>query len=331
MAGESKYKIGYIEGGSFWMFDEVMTYIKENLEKEGWKDKVSFPNDAHFSPGWANKEELEQRAEELMKRRDLAMIIAGGSGATDAILAANNNRTPIISITVADPVKSKFVLSETDSGTDNYTTRINPSGYKPMFSVFHDVVKFKKLGMIYTDLPNGRIIGNVEDAYEIAEQRGFEIAEYVYKVDRTKEDPPDDICLEGLQTLYSQGIDAFFIPALSCFDWTKSDVEKLLNFLTEKKIPSFARDGVNYVKSGALLGFSSQQFELQGKFHTNQIIKILEGASPRSLPMLDTTIPAISVNLAVAEKIGFSPSVAILSASDEIFEEITLPRNRFSK
>ncbi len=36
----------------------------------------------------------------------------------------------------------------------------------------------------------------------------------------------------------------------------------------------------------------------------------------------------MAVNLQVAELIGFDPSFDIIAASDEIFQEITLPENR---
>lgn len=328
---KSTYTIGYLEGGSFWMFSDIMDRMKEHLEKMGWKDKIEFPDNLHFSPGWTNKAELQTMAREMMKRKDIDLIIAAGTGATAALLQFNNKRTPLISIAVTDPIKSGFVLNEKDSGIENYTTRIDTETYQHMFRIFHDVVGFKKLGLMYSDLPNGRMIANLDDAYKIANERGFEILEYMYDTKRTETEKPEDIGTEGLQELLNQGMDAFFIPALTCFDWTKSDVGKLMDFMVNQKIPTFARNGVRGVKAGALLGFSSMEINLRGKFFADKVVRILNGEKPGSLPMEDNAIPKISINLSVAMKIGFDPSVEILGASDEIFNTITLPSDRLIK
>jgi ABC-type uncharacterized transport system substrate-binding protein len=328
---ESKYKIGYLEGGPFWMYLEIMDKMKENLEQMGWKDKVEFPDDLHFSPGWANKAKLQKIARKMMKRNDIDLIIAGGTGATAALLKFNNKRTPLMSIAVADPIKSGFVIDEKNSGIDNYTTRVDPQAYQRMFRIFHDVVGFKKLGLMYSDLPNGRTIANMDDAYKVAKKCGFEIVEYMYDTKRAKTEKPGDIGIEGFQKLVDKGMDAFFIPALTCFDWTKSDVNKLMNFMQKHKIPTFARNGVKGVKAGALLGFSSMVMDLRGKFFADKVVRILKGEQPGSLPMEDNAVPKISINLSVAAKIGFDPSVEILGASDEIFDKVTLPEDRSVK
>lgn len=326
---DRKYRIGYLEGGPFWVFDETLKAIKKSLDKMGWGDKIEFPKDAFFSPGWEpeKKEELDKRAKELMARDDLDLIITAGSDATEAILKANNGRIPIIAESVSDAVKSKFVVSEKDSGVDNFTVRIVPGRYLRMFKLFHDVVKFKKLGLIFPDTENGRKFTNLEDALQAAKERGFEVVEYkkLSRAESTEE------CLQGIEWLLQQGIDAFFIPSLVCTDWTTSDVEKLINLLMEHKIPTFAREGTKYVKAGALMGFSSIDFTDRGVFLADKMVKILQGAKPRSLPMVDERMPKLSFNLSVAEKIGFNAPFDLLATSDEIFKEITLPEDRLVK
>lgn len=323
-AGQDKYKVAYLEAGQFWAFDEIMKEIQIAIDELGWKDRIEYPANARFSPGWGNKGALDKKAEKLMARKDIDLIISAGTDATGAILKANNKRTPILSIGVSDPIKSGFVANENDSGIDNYTARVQAGRYRRMFGIFHDVAHFKKLGLIYPDTESGRIYANVEDARYMGKERDFEVLEYKKLSDaETTEE-----CLEGLRWLVSQGMDAFFIPPLNCFDWKLSDVRKPLNFLMEKKIPTFAREGTKYVKSGALMGFSSIDFSVRSKFIAEKIIKILEGKKPRSLPMADKATPRISLNLFVAERIGFTFSFDILGASDELFQEIILPGDR---
>lgn len=329
------YKIAYLENGPFWAFDEIMKATQKALESQkvrkeySFEGKIEFPSELHFSPGWENekKNELHEKAKELMERDDIDLIIVAGTSATAALLKVNNQKTPIISIGVSDPVKSKFVLNEKDSGVDNYTARVVPGRFKRMFQIFHDVVEFSKLGLLYPDTENGRKYSNVDDAYEVAQERGFKIIEYK---DITSPETLDE-CMRGIQWLIDQGMDAFFIPALTCFDWKTCDANQLMTLLIKNKIPTFAREGTKFVKAGALMGFSSIDFSKRGELVASKIIRILKGEKPRSLPLVDNAMPVISLNIYVAEQIGVSPSFDILGASDEIFQEITLPEDRLVK
>lgn len=323
------FQVGYLEGGVYWTYSETLAATRLELDQRGWGARIHFPADAHFSPGWeAEKQaELVQCARRLMARSDLDLILAAGTAATEALLGCNNGRTPILAMAVADPIRSGFVTSETDSGIDNFTVRIVPGRYRRMFEIFHEEVGFSKLGMIYHDSENGRKYANVEDAYEVARERGFDILPYrqVSRGETTAE------CLAGIQSLIAQGMDAFFIPTLVCFDWCQSDVAGLLAVLAEHRIPTFAREGTRFVKAGALMGFSTYDFSGRGRFFAERVIRILEGATPRTLPMVDDAMPKISLNLAVAKQIGFDPSFDILRASDEVFDAITLPEDRLVK
>ncbi|MFP5213609.1 MAG: ABC transporter substrate-binding protein [Acidobacteriota bacterium] len=324
-----KYRIGYIEAGPYWIFEGTYATIKKALGTMGWAQKVEFPEDAHVSPGWEpeKKPVLEEKAKTLMARTDLDLIISAGTDASKAVVAANNNRTPIVAIAMSDPVRSKVVTSDKDSGTDNLTVYFELERYKRMFRMFHDVVGFKKLGLIYSDTENGKLYANADDAREVAKEKGFEVVEYA-KVSRAEK--PEE-CMEGLKWLVSQGVDAFFIPALSCFDWSANDVKPLMDYLTANKIPTFAREGTKVVKAGALMGFSTIDFSSRGSFIADKIVRILQGEKARALPMVDNAPPKISLNVSVAQEIGFDPPVDILAASDEVFSEITLPEDRKTK
>jgi len=324
-----KFMIGYLEGGPSWLFDGTLNATKLALGKMGWLEKMEFPRDAQCSPGWEpeKKEQIQICAQELMARNDLDLIIAAGTDAAKAVLKANNGRTPIIAIALSDPIRSQLVVDENDSGVDNFTAYMEKDRYRRMFRMFHEVVGFKKLGLIYSESESGKLYSNADDAQQVAAELGFQIVEYpkLSRAEKTEE------CLEGIRWLISQDIDAFFIGSQMCFDWSASDVKKLLDVLTEAKLPTFAREGTKGVKAGALMGFSTTDFASRGNFISDKIVRILQGEKPRSLPMVDATKPKISLNLPVAVKIGFDPPVDLLASSDEIFQEITLPEDRFVK
>ena len=321
--GAEPYRAGYLEGGAYWLFSDSMEAVKQSLEAKGWGEKIVFPEDAWFSPGWDREDLWEDRAAALMERKDLDLIVSAGTDATRALLAANNGKTPVVGMAISDPVDAGFVDSREDSGVDNFTVRLDPERYRRMIEMFHQVVEFEKLGLIYPDTASGRQYTNLREAEAVAHDRGFELLTY----DRITTESAAD-CLEGLRYLVEQGMDAFFIPSLLGFDWENSDVEKLFNYLNDKGIPTFARNGSRDVRAGALMGFSTVDFSRRGDFISDGIIRILEGEKPRNLNMVDRGTPKISFNIRVANTIGFNPPFDLLAATDELYQEIVLPENR---
>ena len=317
---QSTYSVGYLEGGSYWIFDKTMDAVKTALKEKTLDKKIIFKQNARFSPGWENKMAWDAKAKILMSRKDLDLIITAGTDATRSILKYNNQRTPILALAVSDPIGSGFVLNEKDSGIENFTVRIVPNRFERMFRIFHEVVQFQKLGLLYPDTKSGKKYTNLDAARKVAKEKNFKLIEY--KLD--KENP--NACMQGLQKLVDQGMDAFFIPSLLCFDWSKNDVSNILTFLRNNKIPTFARNGSSYVKGGALMGFSTIDFSERGNFLADKIERILiNKISPRKLPMVDQAVPKISFNLKVAIDIEFDPPFDILSATDELYNEIINP------
>lgn len=325
------WKAGYLQAGDYWSYSATTTAIFDALGAMsrsnylGWQDSVVLADGARLSPGWDNKDGLKKAAKELLARNDLDIILSAGTGATAALIEASkesHRKIPIVAFAVTDAIASGFVISETDSGLDSFTVRLVPGWYKRMFEVFHEVVGFRKLGIMYPDTVDGRRYSNVQEAREVAAVAGFELVEYsgIGSSESAEE------CQKGLDYLYAKGIDAFFIGPLLCFDWKQSDVRSLLGSMVAHDVASFAREGTPFVRSGALLGFSTSDYSGRGRFSAEQIVRILRGAKPRSLPMVDNDIPKISFNLAVAEDIGYDPPFDLLAASDEVFQTISTPR-----
>jgi|JFJP01.1.fsa_nt_gi ABC transporter substrate binding protein len=337
VCAESKKRIGYLEAGPLANFTETIRHTTEILRQQGWGDKIELVKDACFSPGWSQeqKKQLPEKAKELMNRTDLDLIIGGGTSAVRSLLEYNNHRVSIVGIAVSDPIKTTFkvdgkettfVVSEQDSGIDNFTIRIVPNQYKRMFEIFYDEVGFKKLGLLYVDEKNKNNVTSVDDAYEVSKSgRHFEILE------QRIANPETGDCYNGLEALIKLGIDAFFIPSLSCFDWDEADPKKanptkLLKLLRDHKILTFSRQGNRDVQGGAMMGLSTLNYHDRGEFTADSIMAILSGKKkPRELPMTDKAPPKITINLEVAQELGFTLSFDVLGASDELYEKITVP------
>lgn len=322
----SSYKIGYFEHGPHPNYEGIFKAFQQALSNKGWDDLFEFPADAHISAGTKDEPILKAKAQQLLDRKDLAAIIVMGSSATRAIYnLPNPQQIPIFADAVSDAYE--FIANERDSKQDYFTVRVIPEYYKRMFGIFYSEVLFKKLGLMYNDLSRRNDSTGLDDAATIAEKKGFAIVSFSLKDHGLKDDI--DGCLNGLRGLVAQGIDAFFIPALDCFDWKKSRVESLIKFLNDKKIRTFSKLGTKDVSAGAMMGYSSTDFPSTGSLLADKLRSVLVNhEKPRALPMIDDSPPRLILNLFVARAIGYQFSFDILGASDVVYETITLPEDR---
>lgn len=315
-------RIGYLEAGPFWLFDNTWNAFRDGMGK--YDDiRCEYPSDARFSPGWepAQMRRLPEVAKQLLQRKDLDLVVGMGTAAVKALLAVNDGRLPILGMGMADPVAAGVVKSAQDSGVDNFTCRVEVDRWSSMFRVFYDVVRFHKMGIMFQNSQEGRVYAALGDAQAIASELGFSLVLY----DGLSSAESAEECRKGLDDLRKQGMDAFFIGPLNCFDIGGEGMAPLLQKLNQWKIPTFARDGSEYVKAGALMGFSTWNFGPSGIALAGQAHAILGGTQPRTLPMLDQSEPSIALNLATAKAIGFDFPFDVLVTADELHETISQP------
>ena len=319
--GAEKKCIGYIEAGPFWLFSQTYRAIREALAGNP-RFSAEYPEELHVSPGWdAPPEELDDFARALQERDDVDLIIAGGTAAVRALLRINPGRIPIIGIGMADPLAAGVVKSVDDSGVDNFTCEVIPDRWMQMVRVFHDVVGFKRLGLLLPPGPEGRFYSGIDAVLAVEAELNFTVL--------IGEIPDESVqsCADGIDWLAKQKADAFFIGPLLGFDWEQGDPEFLLNRLNRvHMLPTFARDGSIFVQGGALLGLATWDFSRDGRRLAEKAVRIFDGEKPRSIPMRAVVEPLIAINLQTAMEIDFDLPFDVLIAADEIYVESKRPK-----
>lgn len=310
------FRVGVLEAGPNWVHDKMLEALAEGFKAKGWQGRVEFPRDARSISSWNpdGRASTPYLAAALMARSDLDCIIGMGTEAALALLANNNRRTPIVAMTLSDPVAAGVAKSEKDSGVDNLTTCIIPNQWLNMLRLFHSVVRFKKLGVMYQDTKPGRTYANLEDARDVAREKGVPLLEY----GRLEGGSDAKQCMKGLDALISQGMDAFYVPDVPCFDWTVNDPRPLFEHLAKHKVATFARTGLPLVQLGALMGSCSFDMRPLGEFHAAQMIAIFKGSRPRDLSMIMQDDLGMALNLETARKIGRDFSADVLVSADVI-------------
>lgn len=262
-------------------------------------------------------ENAAKTVERLNQRQDLDMMIVMGTVAGQA-LVNDVHSVPLMVFSTSNAVQAGIVKSNEDSGRNNVWAHMDPDRYRQQIEVFHDLFGFKKLGMVYEDSVPGRSFAAVEDVEAVARERGFEIVRYFVKDSQPDKDAFSRETLAAHRKL-AQEVDAVYMTLY--MDRKAAMLPELLAPFYDKKIPVLAQQGAAEVKNGALLSVYRADFGGVGLFGAEAIARVLNGATPRSLPQVFANTPNIVLNLEAADKIGYAPPFDILLIADEIYQQ----------
>ncbi len=342
-----KWRIGYLEGGSYPDYEIIFLKIVGGLMDLGWiepmplpeeydpdhrrmwewvadnarSDYVEFVKDAFYSSGFKAEQRELTKADLLNRlnaRQDLDLILAMGTWA-GLDMANDEHSVPTIVASTSDPLGAGIIPSVDDSGFDHLHVKVEPDRYARQLRLFHDIIGFRSMGLVHEDSTEGRTFAALAEAETVAGERGFELKTCMAR--------NNDVTLEQaraeVQACYEQlaaQVEAMYITVHRGEDL--DNLPNLLNPLLEQEVASFAMPGSEFVKHGALLSIAHAGFAYVGRFHAETIAKIFTGAKPRALPQKWNAPPKIAINLKTAEIIGFDPPFDILTAADETYESI---------
>ncbi|MEZ4525350.1 MAG: ABC transporter substrate binding protein [Desulfobacterales bacterium] len=343
-----KWRIGYYEGGFYRDYPKTLTAALNGLAFLGWIEPLTVPSpeedmsrfwawlaanvksrylefaaDAFYSNNW-DQSIREQTRQIVLKRlresKDIDLMIAMGTWAGQD-LANNEHAVPTMVCSVSDPIAAKIIPSAEDSGFDHVHARVDPKRYFRQIYAFHDVIGFKKLGIIYTDNVTGRSYAAIEDARRIAQRRNFEIAEcHTYEGGATPETNARTVeCAQKL----APKIDALYLTAQASVN--RETLPLIISAMNAAKVPVFSQSGSEEVQQGALLSISSSSnMKIYGNFTAATMAQIINGAKPRDLNQVCEAPPKIAFNRATAKAIGLREDLFQLlsNTAHEVYDTI---------
>jgi ABC-type uncharacterized transport system substrate-binding protein len=344
---DEKWRIGYLEGGQFPDYQIIFFRTLEGLMELGWikpmelpgdydpdhrrmwewvadnvkSDYLEFVPDAFYSSGFEAElrgETKQKLLNRLNQKNDIDLMLAMGTWAGQD-LANDEHSTPTVVGSTSDPVGSGIVKSPDDSGFDHLHAKVEPDRYVRQVRLFHDIIGFDTLGLVYEDSVEGRTFAAVNEVERVAGERGFELKRcFARNSDVTLEQASSE-ALECYRELAPQ-VEAVYITVHR--GENLGNLPKLLEPLLSNEVATFAMPGSGFVRHGALLSIAHADFSYVGMFHAQTVARILNGARPRDLEQRWFAPPKIAINLKVAEIIGFNPPFDVLAAADDIFQDI---------
>lgn len=349
--GKDPWRVAYYEGGEYFYYQRELEAVAIGLMETGWVEKTDIPElvdeadtkvlwewlsrelsgeylefvgDAYWSAEWHDDIRGKNREEAIYRLTDIGdidLVFAMGTWA-GLDLAVDDHRVPTIVISTSDPIKSGIIRSAEDSGRDHVMALCDPQKYIRQLRMFHTLIGFDRLGVVYEDTPDGRVYAALEDIGTVAGERGFEVVGCIAPETNLSEEEAVREAVRCYEELAPR-IDAFFVTP-HAGNSVKYMPEILFTFY-EYDIPTWALDGSELVKRGVLMSISDVTTDhARGLWYAEAIGRILNGSRPRDLDQVFESPKTIAINLEAASLIGYDPPAPILLVADEIYETISV-------
>ncbi|MHC4221999.1 MAG: ABC transporter substrate-binding protein [Planctomycetota bacterium] len=342
-----KWRVGYYEGGAYINYQKQLTETVKGLMQLGWletaelpeqtgeatdtlwawlttearSDYLEFVADAHYSAFWENdkRSQVEDAIVfRLNNEKDIDLMIAMGTWAGKG-LANYRHRVNTLVFSTSNPISSGIIKSVEDSGFDHVHVRVDPKRNERQLMVFHEMIGFQKLGVIYEDSLAGRSYAAIETIEALSETHNFDVIRCHTKSDTSDKDLAEQGVINCFNELVKEA-DAIYVTQQGGVN--SRSIPTLVEIANKHKIPTFSQSGAREVSYGILASLSRAGYKYVGRFHAETIAKVFNGALPNQLNQLYEEPPKIALNLKTAEIIGFDPPIVLLGATDEFFEEI---------
>ncbi len=348
--GGEKWRVAYYEGGPYVDYRKYLIGIANGLMELGWLERAELPPlsgettddvwrwlvdtvqspylrflpDGHYSAGWDEKRRKEVTArliDRLNKADTIDLVIAAGTWAGQD-LANDRHEIPTIVVASNNPVSAGIIKGASDSGYDHVHARVDPYRYQRQVSVFHNLIGFASLGIIYEDSVEGRSIAAIDEVEAVAKQRDFAIIPCLVESESGDLDADEAGVRDCFRKLVKK-VDAIYVVPHSGIN--RDTIPDLAKIAYENGVPTFSQTSASEVKAGFLMSIPPLDFNLPGLFSAQTIAKVFNGAKPRRIEQVYEAPPKIAINLKTAELLGLEITTSILKQVDEVYETIGEP------
>jgi putative ABC transport system substrate-binding protein len=294
--------IGFMSSRSPEDSAHLLEAFHRGLREGGFIDGENVAIAFHWARGDYSR--LPTLATDLVSRRVNVISALGGPSSA---LAAKRATSTI-------PIVSSF-SADTTGLVESFN---RPGGNVTGFAIETDLMDPKRLGLLRDLAPGvllfgalvnpnypaaGRQLQQLEDAARAINQRLF--------IAKAGTDPE----LDAFASLKREGAGALLVAADAYFD-TRRD--RIVGFAAQQRLPTIYHFR-EYAVAGGLLsyGVSITEAYRQCGVYT---AKILKGAKPAELPVLQSTKFELVINLKTAKALGVKISDDLLSLADEVIE-----------
>jgi putative tryptophan/tyrosine transport system substrate-binding protein len=298
--------IGFLHAGSHDGFTGRLRAFRQGLEESGYVERENIAIEYRWAEGRYDR--LPELAAELVRRQVAVITTIGGPAPAFAAKAATTT-TPIVFIVSEDPVRVGLVAS-----------LARPGGNLTGINFFTGELAAKRLDMLRELVPGAArfaVLVNpanaavaestLTDLESAARTTGLQIQ--VLKASTSREIDA------AFATFVRERPDALFVSADPFF--TSRRVQ-LSTMAAHHAVPSTFSNSA-YTEIGGLMSYGPRQADSfrQLGVYTGRILK---GAKPADLPVVQATRFELVINLQTARMLGLTVPPTLLATADEVIE-----------
>ena len=297
--------IGSLSIGSAEPWAPLMEGFRKGLKEAGFVEGQNLRIEYRWAEGQPDR--LPGLAAELIGQK-VAVILANGGTVPAKVAKAATSTIPIVFISSADPLRAGIV-----------TSLNRPGGNVTGVSMLGSTLESKRLGLLHEVVPGPLPIGVLLDPQypdaatelgELQEAAGALKRKIIVAYAGTV--PEIDAAIASLA---QQGVGALLIAQDPFFG---SRRPQLVGLASRYRLPAIYVER-EFAKVGGLLSYGTDFAEA---FHQAAIYvaKILKGANPVDLPVIQPTRFEFVINLGTARQLGLEIPATILARADEVIE-----------
>ena len=297
--------IGFLSGASAAPFAHLVAAFRQGLGDTGFVEGQNVAIEYR----WAENryERLPEMAKDLVRRQVAVLVASGGDRAALAAQAASAS-IPIVFSAGGDPVAHGLVASLGRPGA-------NLTGV----SLLTTLLEAKRLSLLREALPAATRIGllvnpggtivqsMVQESEQAARSLGLRLV--VVKAEAEGEFEP------AFASLLHQRADALVVINSAFFN---SRREQIVALAARHKLPAIYEFG-EFARAGGLMSYGTHLGEMYRQIgvYTGRILK---GAKPADLPVLQPTRFEMVLNMKTAKALGLTIPQALLLRADEVIQ-----------
>jgi putative ABC transport system substrate-binding protein len=297
--------VGFLNGASPSGFGTQVTGFLQGLSESGYVEGHNVMIEYRWADGQYDR--LPTLAADLV-RRNVAVIFASGSDVGIRAAKAATTTIPIVFATATDPIESELVNSL--SRPISNVTGVTLLFYR---------VEAKRLELFHELMPKAGTIGvlvNQSNPTTVVNERNLQAAADALglRIDFLSASTEDEI-EATFTTLARRRIGALFVMG---DPYLNSRHDQLVALAARHAVPAIynARE---FAAAGGLISYGANFADVYRQAGI-YVGKILKGAKPAELPVLQPTKFDLVINLKTAKTLGLEISPTLLARADEVIE-----------
>jgi ABC-type uncharacterized transport system substrate-binding protein len=297
--------IGFLNAGSPGPIAHLIAVLRQNLAEAGYVEGRNVAIEYRWAEGQYDR--LPALAGELV-RRQVAVIIASGGNLAAPAAKATTTTIPIVFSVTDDPVKLGLVTNLARPGS-------NATGVH----FFLSALAAKQLGLILELVPTAALIGLLvnpdnANAEAVTTEATAAATAIGVKIDVVRASDRDAIGAAFATLIRSKA--NVLVVAADPFFFTRR--LQLATLATRHAIPAIYTTR-EHAEAGGLMSYGTSLTEVYRQIgvYTG---RILNGAKPQELPVVQSTKFEFVINLIAAEALRLTVPPTLLARADEVIE-----------